>query len=460
MPKRSRNYWKKRFELIEQQQNKIGKDCYAEIEKQYKRAMREIDGKIRAWYGRFMANNDVSMAEVRKMLTEGEMEEFRWDVKEYIKHGEENAIDPKWTKQLENASARHHISRLETLKIELQQSEEVMFGNQLDSLDSAMREAYQEGFYRTAYEIQNGLDYGTAFTMLNPDLIAKVINKPWAPDGKNFSQRVWGNRTKLVSEIDKEITQSLILGQDPQKAINRIAKKMNTSKSNAGRLVMTEQAFFSSAAQTDCFKALGVEQYEIVATLDFKTSDICREMDGQVFKLSEKEIGINAPPFHCWCRTTTAPYFEDEFDGIGDRAARDADGNVHYVPNDMSYKEWKKEFVDKTRESVIMKSAKEFGIRGKISVNPVKMDVSDFEFDADHINRDREHNVTREEAEKFVRDAKVSIGRWNGRFVNYYGENGAVYLDTENKIIRTAFKRDEYDEKTKKFMEVVLNAKN
>ena len=59
-----------------------------------------------------------------------------------------------------------------------------------------------------------------------------------------------------------------MLGKDPQKAIDAIAKKMNTFKNNAGRLVMTEEAYFSSAAQKECFNDLDVEKYEIVATLD------------------------------------------------------------------------------------------------------------------------------------------------------------------------------------------------
>ena len=77
---------------------------------------------------------------------------------------------------------------------------------------------------------------------------------------------------------------------------------------------MTEEAFFNSAAQKDCFAELDVEQFEIVATLDSHTSDICREMDGKHFPMSQWEVGVTAPPFHVWCRSTTVPFFDDEFD--------------------------------------------------------------------------------------------------------------------------------------------------
>lgn len=339
-------YWQKRFELLEQAAHQQGVQCYADIEKQYRQAQKQLEGQIAAWYQRFASNNGVTLAEAKRMLNAKELAELKWDVNQYIQYGQENAINGTWVKQLENASARFHISRLEALKLQTQQSIEVMFGNQLDSIDSTMRNVYKSGYYHTAYEIQKGVGVGWDFSTLDDKQISKVINKPWAVDGKNFSERIWGNRQKLVNELNNTLTQNIILGKDPQKAIDEIARKMNTSKTNAGRLVMTEEAFFSSAAQKDCFTELDVEQFEIVATLDSHTSDICRGMDGKHFKMSEWKVGETAPPFHVHCRSTTVPYFDDEFDAVGERAARNEEtGKTYFVPGNMTYKEWDKAFV-------------------------------------------------------------------------------------------------------------------
>jgi SPP1 gp7 family putative phage head morphogenesis protein len=339
-------YWQKRFELLEQAAHQQGVQCYADIEKQYRQAQKQLEGQIAAWYQRFASNNGVTLAEAKRMLNAKELAELKWDVNQYIQYGQENAINGTWVKQLENASARFHISRLEALKLQTQQSIEVMFGNQLDSIDSTMRNVYKSGYYHTAYEIQKGVGIGWDFSALDDKQISKVINKPWAVDGKNFSERIWGNRQKLVNELNNTLTQNIILGKDPQKAIDEIARKMNTSKTNAGRLVMTEEAFFSSAAQKDCFTELDVEQFEIVATLDSHTSDICRGMDGKHFKISEWKVGETAPPFHVHCRSTTVPYFDDEFDAVGERAARNEEtGKTYFVPGNMTYKEWDKAFV-------------------------------------------------------------------------------------------------------------------
>lgn len=340
-------YWQKRFELLEQAAHQQGVQCYADIEKQYRQAQKQLEGQIAAWYQRFASNNGVTLAEAKRMLNAKELAELKWDVNQYIQYGQENAINGTWVKQLENASARFHISRLEALKLQTQQSIEVMFGNQLDSIDNTMRNVYKSGYYHTAYEIQKGVGVGWDFSALDDKQISKVINKPWAVDGKNFSERIWGNRQKLVNELNNTLTQNIILGKDPQKAIDEIARKMNTSKTNAGRLVMTEEAFFSSAAQKDCFTELDVEQFEIVATLDSHTSDICRGMDGKHFPMSEWKVGVTAPPFHVHCRSTTVPYFDDEFDAVGERAARDEEtGKTYFVPGNMTYKEWEKAFVN------------------------------------------------------------------------------------------------------------------
>ena len=346
MAKKTADYWKERFSQIEHSQNLQGHSCYIDIEKQYRQVQKQLEGQIASWYQRFADNNNITIQEARRMLTGKELAEFKWDVKQYIKYGEENAINGAWEKQLENASARYHISRLEALKIHTQQSLEVMFGNQLDSIDTAMRDIYTSGYYKTAFEIQKGLGVGWNFATLDEKTISKVINKPWAADGKNFSERIWSNRKRLVSELNTELTRNIILGQDPQKAIDTIAKKLNTSKNVTGRLVMTEEAFFSSAAQKDCFAELDVEQYEIVATIDSLTSEICQNMDGLHFTMSQWEVGVTAPPFHVWCRSTTCPYFDDEFDNIGERAARGEDGKTYYIPANMTYKEWENAFVN------------------------------------------------------------------------------------------------------------------
>ena len=340
-------YWKLRFEQLEAAQNGQGAAAVAEIERQYKEAQKQIEGQIARWYQRFADNNGISLAEARQYLKGAALKEFKWDVQDYIKYGQDNALMGGWMKELENASAKYHISKLEALKIQTQQSLEVMFSKQLGTVTGAMGDVFESGYYHTAYELQKGFNIGWDIAGLDQSQIEKVLAKPWAVDGKNFSERIWGNKQKLISEVHGELTQNIMLGADPQKAIDSLAKKMKTSRYNAGRLIMTEEAYFSSAAQKDCFEELGVEQFEIVATLDSHTSDICRSLDGKHFPMKDYQPGVTAPPFHVFCRSTTVPYFDEDLGDIGERAARDEEtGKTYYIPDDMNYQDWKETFVD------------------------------------------------------------------------------------------------------------------
>ena len=338
-------YWKNRFVEMEEATHQTSVKKTMDIQEQFDKSQKIIEEKINAWYQRYADNNNMSLLEARKSLNDKELKELKWDVEEYIKKGRENAFSGEWVKELENASARAHISRLEALELQCRQQAETAFGNLNDEVSKHIKDVYKNSYYKTAFEIQKGVGVGSSFATLNDKLIEKVVNKPWLADGKNFSDRIWGNKTQLINQLHTSLSQMCITGAGPDKAISQIASKMNVSKANAGRLVMTESAYFSSTAQRECFKEVDVERYEIVATLDGHTSDICQEMDGKVFKMSEYEEGVTAPPFHVNCRSCTAPYFDDEFTKGEQRAARDEEGDTYYVPADMTYKEWKKKYV-------------------------------------------------------------------------------------------------------------------
>lgn len=339
---KSRSYWKKRFEMLMDAELRKSDFYLDDLEKAYTQTMAEIEKDILRWYTRFASNNEISLAEARQLLKTNELKEFLWTVEEYIEYGEKNALNQMWMKQLENASARVHISRLESLQIQLQQHIEKLYGSHTEGTEQLMKNLYQDQYYHVAYEIQSAFQIGFTLQALDENKLKKIISKPWAVDGYTFSTKIWGDKQLLVNTLHTELVQSIARGEAPDRMIDVIAKKMNTSKNKAGRLVMTESAFFSAAAQRDAFKELEVDKYEIIATLDNKTSDICQSMDGKVFKLSEFEPGVTANPFHPWCRTTTAPYFEDDY---SQRIARGKDGKTYYIDSKIKFPEWKKRFV-------------------------------------------------------------------------------------------------------------------
>lgn len=335
------DYWAQRIKNMEDALKDRSYTYVENLEAQFTAAQTEIEKQMAVWYQRFANNNELSLVEAKRLLTQGELAEFRWSVGEYIAHGQQNALDGAWMRQLENASARVHISRLEALKLQIQQQAEVLYSNQLDYIDKAARSLYTDSYYHTAFEVQRGLGVGWTMHAINEETITKVLSKPWTLDNQTFRDRCWTNKESLVNSVNTQLTQMIIRGEAPDRAIAAISKRFEVSKSKAGRLVMTESAYFSSAAQKDCFAALDVEKYKIVASFDHDTCELCAAMDGKVFKMSEYQVGLTAPPFHPWCRCCTAPHFDD-MEGIGERWTRSVDGVTGKIPANTTFAEWKK----------------------------------------------------------------------------------------------------------------------
>ena len=180
-------YWARRMKVLEDALLDKSYAYVENLERQFSMAEQAVEKELSVWYQRLAENNEVSLAEARKMLNSRELEEFRWTVEEYIAYGQQNALDGAWMKQLENASARVHISRPEAKKLELQQQAEILYANQLDALDAVARETYREGYYRTAFEVQKGLGVGTVMPAINEKALEKALARAWTADGQTLS---------------------------------------------------------------------------------------------------------------------------------------------------------------------------------------------------------------------------------------------------------------------------------
>ena len=358
------SYWADRFVSEEERRDRDNRRYYSTIEKEYNKALAGLDKDIEYWLGRIAKNNDISLSGAKELLSKKELQEFKWTVEEYIQKGKENGVSGQWLKQLENASARVHIQRLEALKIQIQDRIENMYTTKDRSMEDYLCRVYKDTYYHTVFEIDKGIgSIQSSFNKLDDRKVLQIIHKPWAIDGKDFSTRIWEDKANLVNTLHTGLTQSLIRGGNLNDVVNDISQfvssKIKNKKYVASRLVTTESAAYASKAQEQAYKDLSVDKYEILATLDLHTSDICQDLDGKIFDRKDYQVGVTAPPFHPNCRTVTVPWFPDDVD-TGERAARGKDGKVGYVPQNMTYKEWYNKYVEqKFEENGIIEKRKE-----------------------------------------------------------------------------------------------------
>ena len=341
------SYWADRFLLIEELSKRSADEVILELRREYTRTLHDLNRELLYWYERLSLNNGLTGGEAilqaRKLLTADELKEFKWTVEEYVKHASDKELSVRFAKEVENASVRAHISRIDALKTQITMHTNYLAAVEVATLSKLMGDVYTDSFYRVAFEMQKMAGYFTPFATLDVYAVKQAIEKPWYADGLTFSDRIWKNQAALRLRLNSDLTQNIIRGQAPDKLITQITKEFGVTRYQAARLIYTERAAAMSRANYDCYRELGVEEYEILATLDNKTSEICQDMDGEHFRIADYNIGTTAPPFHPNCRSTTMPYF-GELKG-GERIARDADGNNYFVPGDMKYKEWKEKYV-------------------------------------------------------------------------------------------------------------------
>ncbi|WP_179631911.1 minor capsid protein [Clostridium peptidivorans] len=339
---KSMDYWKKRAENISNHEFEKADSYKLQLEEEYKKALKNICEDIDAFHNKFANDNKISISEAKKMLARDELKDFKISLDEFIKKAKNNE-NLKWENELNNLSSKVRITRLQSLQAQIRNQIESLYTKQQDNTTNLLSEICEDTYYRNIYEVHRGLGIGVNFAKLDTNTVNKIISEPW--HGNNYSNRIWNNKELLIKELQSNLTQAFIRGDSIDKTSKIIANRMNVGIGRARTLVNTESANIISKATFDSYSGSGVvKEYEILATLDLHTSKICRSMDGKVFKVFEKEIGVNAPPFHPNCRSTTMAYFDDAIDE--ERIARDpVTGETNYVPGDIKYEDWYKENV-------------------------------------------------------------------------------------------------------------------
>ncbi len=338
-------YWAERFERLKTLEMRKADDCSALLKDVYEQALRQCQKEVADWYARYASVNGISLADARKILDAKELKAFKMDLDEFKEMALRDDLDPETLKMLENASIRQRLTRAQELWIRTGIYVEKVGKQFAVKTDEMLKKAYEDSHYRAAYLTYKAQGQFEPFAGLPTDKVEQAVKERWAADGKDFSERIWKNRQELAGTIKRELTQSLMLREGVNGMSERLAKRFNVSYQSARRLVETETAYVTEKGIFDSYQKTGVDEYEILATLDNRTTEICRSLDGKRFSVKDAQPGVTMPPFHSWCRTTTIPYIPDVTDDEkGTRAARSG-RKTEFVGGNLTYDEWAEKYL-------------------------------------------------------------------------------------------------------------------
>ena len=309
MAQKNRDYWEERQVKREAKAFTTIQD----IEKEYKialeKAKQDINKEISRITTTYMNDNILNYNEALKLLKGDDYKVWKKDLHDYIKEYKNllktAPLDAqKLYLEIETLSARSRMSRLDSLRAQVDmEMVKLIFGVE-DSAKNALTSVYRDTFLEVTKDL--GIN-----TIVSRDKIKTVLDRPWS--GANFSERLWSNTDKLAQTVKQEIVNGMIQGINLQTMTKRVSERFETAKKNdVERLLRTEVNYVLNQATLDGYKEAGIEKYEFSATLDSRTSQICSELHGEVFEIKKIAVGLNYPPMHPRCRSTTIPIVDYE----------------------------------------------------------------------------------------------------------------------------------------------------
>lgn len=336
------DYWKDRFIKSTKDVFDSDEEYVKEIFKIYERTIEDLDGEI---FKLLSSMEDVSMAEAKKLLNKYEIRSFKSGLDEFRK-ASKGFISPNIEQELDIISRRVRISRLQAMQVSMKSKVASLLNQEQKKLFAHLSNKFTSSYYKDLYELQRITGYKN-INSLSKGFVNNILNTSWTNDGENFSDRIWKRKDKLLATLDTDLRQGLITGKRPDEVTKVISDKLEVSKSNAKRLVLTESSAVHSQSRKAMYERMGVEKYEVVATLDLRTSNICRDLDGKVFDVKDYERGVTAPPYHVYCRSTTVPYYNDDIQAEIENTgmARDPESGKSLRVENLTYKEWYKKYV-------------------------------------------------------------------------------------------------------------------
>lgn len=330
--------------------------------KMYAQAGEEIQGGIEGFYQRYADEDGITLQEARKKISQAEFKDIDWEAycmrsaelerelrtkRDSIPKEIVERMEREWAEHEEKIkmlAARGNITRLELLQADIDRNVLKLHDASQVDLYTYLSGQYEDGYYRRIYGIQRQIGIGYSFTTVNAAAVERALLSQ--ADRRNFSQTIYKNVKDLERELKDCLTIGMIKGEDMGKLARRVQGRLDVSYSNARRLVRTETAYAYEQASLAAYAECGVTEYEYMAELDHRTSDLCRALDGRHFKAGDAIPGTNYPPMHPNCRSTTAAVAFDDASGYGQ--AGDHGEDSYPVPSDMSYEEWQRGHTDMT----------------------------------------------------------------------------------------------------------------
>lgn len=323
------------------QQMQEAEDYLTELAEYYLAASLDLQDKAKDILRRFWLKHNLTQHEAEMLLANIDPS----DIKKILERLEKDPKNKELRDELTAQAAAARIRNLESLFEQVKKTTSSLAEKVKTGASKLLKKLGLDSWHKAVFNLQKQVGAGWKVKSPSEKLVEKAVEQSWA--GSGFSKRIWGNTEELEKAVKKEIMKSLLTGRPTEEAAKAINDQFGKGMYNARRLVRTEAAYITNQMALQGYRDQGVEKYVYVAILDLRTSKICRSLDKKRFLVKNAKVGVNFPPMHPFCRSTTVPWVSDALlRRMKQKAYDPRTGKYVMVPGDMTYGQWYKQFVE------------------------------------------------------------------------------------------------------------------
>jgi SPP1 gp7 family putative phage head morphogenesis protein len=353
-------YWEHRAALRQAAYDRANNQTVATVTKAYDRAMNQLDIDIDKIMATYTRKTGLTARDAYAFLRDGVPPGVMDDLRARAAAITDKTQAKQLGVMLRTDAYRARISRLDAIKASTRVGLSEAAEAELRAITPHLRHTADLAYSRTMFDIQK-VTAGFEMVGVPRKALDTILKSKWS--GMNYAQSVWANRDAMAGVLDRALMEQASMGKlsqitfdnvrgivDSKAWADKVAagmkskfkSEMQYSKYAANRLIRTESAYVAGQTTAVAYDECEIERYEFMATLDNRTSSKCAGKDGEIYVTKDKEVGVNWPPLHPHCRSTTAPVIDGLVRENLTRAARDKDGKSVYVPRDMDFSLWAK----------------------------------------------------------------------------------------------------------------------
>lgn len=299
--RKSTEYWLKRTSEIANNIWKSEDEIQKELTDIYEDAMEQVNKELESFYSRYATKHGMTLEEARKRINATEIADFDKKIRRLASKSRNKNITPEEIEQFEILRAKYTVTRLDLLLHEIDLLLIRMYGELQITMEEHLKQVAAETYYATSGLVAN-------FARLPVAEIMLIITVPWS--GEMFSDTLWKNKNLLIYNLNKVIKSGLVRGSSVQQMSRELQKEVGNSRYASERIIRTETGYVMNEATAKSYTDNGMEQYEFMANVDSKTSKVCKRLNKTVYKVSERQVGVNFPPMHPNCRSFIVPVIE------------------------------------------------------------------------------------------------------------------------------------------------------